>query len=204
MSPRSADEQDEQLQQRVRDAAVESGRTGQRLDIMRAVDSYVETVGIDRKVLRHELGTALLQVVDPWDVCFGRLEAYQEERGDCLVPVAYETEGGFKLGKWVDNQRTKYKGKRGGLTEEQRERLEGLGMVWEPLEAAWEEGLQQLAMYQEERGDCLVPQGYETEGGFKLGTWVDTQRQKYKGNRGRLTEEQRARLEGLGMVWDRR
>ena len=42
----------------------------------------------------------------------------------------------------------------------------------------------------------LVPQGYETEGGFKLGVWVSTQRQKYKGKLGGLTEEQRARLEG--------
>ena len=174
------------------------------MDIMRAVDSYVETVGIDRKVLRHELGTALLQVVDPWDVCFGRLEAYQEERGDCLVPYAYETEGGFKLGEWVSYQRQKDEGKYGGLTEEQRERLQGLGMVWEPLEAAWEKGLQQLAMYQEEHRDCLVPFAYETEGGFNLGVWVSNQRQKYKGKDGGLTEEQRARLEGLGMVWDRR
>ena len=27
---------------------------------------------------------------------FGRLEAYQEERGDCLVPQGYEVEGSFK------------------------------------------------------------------------------------------------------------
>ena len=77
-------------------------------------------------------------------------------------------------------------------------------MVWEPYEAAWEEGLRQLAVYQEERGDCLVPGRYETQGGFKLGKWVSNQRQKYQGKRGGLTEEQRERLEGLGMVRDRR
>ena len=49
----------------------------------------------------------------------------------------------------------------------------------------------------------LVPKGYETEGGFKLGTWVSRQRNKYKGKQGGLTEEQRERLQGLGMVWDR-
>ena len=103
----------------------------------------------------------------------------------------------------MGTQRQKYKGKDGGLTEEQRARLEGLGMVWDSQEAAWEEGLRQLAMYQEERGDCLVPHGYEAEGGFKLGKWVDNQRQKYKGKNGGLTEEQRERLQGLGMVWDR-
>ena len=161
-------------------------------------------VGMDREVLQRVLGTALLQCSDPWDVWYGRLKAYREANGDCLVPKAYVTEDGFTLGTWVGTQRTKHKGKQGGLSEGQRSRLEELGMVWEPLEAAWEEGARQLGAYREANGDCLVPRGYVTEDGVTLGKWVSTQRTKHKGTRGGLSEGQRSRLEKLGMVWDAR
>ena len=195
--------QDEQLQQRWSDAAVEAGRTGElTVDALAVVGSQVTAVGMDREVLQRVLGTALLQCSDPWDVWYGRLKAYQEENGDCLVPGAYVTEDGFGLGTWVLHQRTKHKGNQGGLSEGQRSRLEELGMVWEPLEAAWEESARQLGAYREANGDCLVPAGYVTEDGFRLGQWVSSQRKKHKGKRGALSEGQRSRLEELGMVWD--
>ena len=74
-------------------------------------------------------------------------------------------------------------------------------MVWDPLEAAWEESFRQLAMYREEHGDCMVPAGYVTEGGLALGSWLNEQRRKYKGTKGGLSNSQKARLEELGMVW---
>ena len=200
-------ERDEQLQQRWRDAAVEAGRTGEpRLDAMEVVGPYVTAVGFDQEVLQRVLGTALLRFSDPWDVWLGRLVAYKEENGDCMVPHGYVAEGGFALGTWVGTQRQKYKGKWGGLSDGQRARLEELGMVWEPQEAAWEEGFRQLAMYREEHDDCTVPRGYVTEGGFALGNWVNGQRYKYKRKMGGLSNRllsnsQKVRLEELGMVW---
>jgi hypothetical protein len=74
--------------------------------------------------------------------------------------------------------------------------------VWEPLVAAWEEGLRQLVAYAEEHGDCLVPRSYKTADGYRLGQWVGTQRQAYKGQRGGLSASQVSRLEGVGMVWE--
>ena len=58
---------------------------------------------------------------------------------------------------------------KGVLSEGQRTQLEALGMVWEPNEAAWDEGARQLAAYKEKHGDCLVPKRHETEDGLKLG-----------------------------------
>ena len=101
----------------------------------------------------------------------------------------------------MSEQRKKYQGKNGGLSELQRSRLEELGMVWDALEQAWKAGFRQLEAYKAENGDCLVPQGYETADGFKLGMWVSTQRQKYQGKNSGLSEPQRSRLEALGMSW---
>ena len=89
----------------------------------------------------------------------------------------------------------------GGLSDPQQSRLEALGMVWDPLEQAWEESFRQLEAYKAEHGDCLVPVSYETADGFKLGGWVSEQRMKYQGKNGGLTPEQQSRLEELGMVW---
>ena len=47
-----------------------------------------------------------------------------------------------------------------------------------------------------------MPQSHVTADGFKLGPWVATQRQAYKGNQGGLSAERVSRLEALGMVWD--
>ena len=89
-------------------------------------------------------GVLLEQLVDPWDVCFGLLKAYKEAEGGCDVPKRYVTAEGFNLGAWVGTQRQKGKGKLGGHTETQRARLEELEFVWDPLDAAWEEGLRPL------------------------------------------------------------
>lgn len=44
-----------------------------------------------------------------------------------------------ELRTWVLAQRAAKKGKRGCLTEAQIQRLEGIGMVWEPLTDQWQE-----------------------------------------------------------------
>ena len=36
-----------------------------------------------------------------WGKAFQRLTSYVDERGHCLVPLAYITEDGFSLGEWV-------------------------------------------------------------------------------------------------------
>jgi len=56
-----------------------------------------------------------------------------------------------------------------------------------------------LEGYAEEYGDCLVPEGYISEDGFTLGSWVASQR----GKRDSMSQERRERLEALPeWVWD--
>ncbi len=50
-----------------------------------------------------------------------------------------------------------------------------------------------------------IPRNYVTEDGLALGRWLEVQRQVRAGRRvGRLTEEQIARLDKLGIVWKQR
>ena len=195
-------EADEALQQRPSAALVEVGRTSRSLDALAVLGPRVEAVGVPLTLVKEQLGTVLLRLGDPWDRWYGRLVAYAAEHGDCLVRQAYKTAGGFALGQWVHTQRQAYKGAKGGLSASQVSRLEALGMVWEPLAAAWEAGRRELAAYAAEHGGCLVPKGYKTADGYALGTWVGTQRQAYKGANGGLSAPRASRLEALGMVWN--
>ena len=66
-------------------------------------------------------------------------------------------------------------------------------------EAKWEEGYAHFQYYKD-NNDGHVPVTYKTEDGYKLGQWVDNQRQAYK--REKLTDERIRRLEALGIVWE--
>jgi hypothetical protein len=63
------------------------------------------------------------------------------------------------------------------MSPERRQRLDGLGFVWDSLEAAWDAGYGQLIIYVKRTGHCRVPQNH-MENGFPLGQWVSNQRAK--------------------------
>lgn len=79
---------------------------------------------------------------------------------------------------------------------------EQLGTVLLRLGDPWDRWYGRLAAYAAEHGNCLVPRGYKTADGSALGTWVNTQRQAYKGANGGLSAPRASRLEALGMVWN--
>jgi len=133
-----------------------------------------------------------------WEANFGLLVQYHSEKGDCLVPISYETAEGVKLGTWVYNQRQTFS--KGQLNKERAKRLEELGFVWDPRDAAWEANFDLLVQYHSEKGDFLVPADYESTGGVKLGGWVGNQRRAYL--KGQLSEERTKQLEEHGFVWD--
>ena len=76
-------------------------------------------------------------------------------------------------------------------------------MEWNTHETRWDMYFAAAERYYREHGDLLVPRGYQTEDGLKLGVWVSNQRSKRKRLvRGHLTDEQIQRLSRIGMVWD--
>lgn len=68
---------------------------------------------------------------DSWEAKYQRLVEYKEAAGDVLVPHAYETKDGRKLGHWVVVQRARKYGKTRSsrLSAGKIERLDALNFV---------------------------------------------------------------------------
>jgi hypothetical protein len=126
-----------------------------------------------------------------WEENFQLLVRYKEQHGDCNVPTIYEQDP--TLGNWVARQRRR----KDTPNNEQRAKLDDLGFSWN-MQRTWEKRFQLLVQYQEQYGDCNVPQDYEHDP--TLGNWVAQQRTKKDG----LTHEQRTKLDKLGLLWRRR
>jgi Helicase associated domain/Helicase conserved C-terminal domain len=132
------------------------------------------------------------QTTESWMFGYGQLEAYAKREGHCCVPDKYQ-QNGFRLGQWVGVQRRS----KDTMSDERRQRLDALGFVWDAREANWEEGFSYLKSYRDRKGHCQVPLSHN-ENGFRLGSWVDRQRQ----SKDTMLTERRRRLNDLGFVWD--
>jgi hypothetical protein len=112
------------------------------------------------------------------------------------VPVSYKTDDGYRLGQWVNTQRTTKE----SMNLDRRRRLEALpGWSWDVRSEQWEERFYYLERYSEKEGHCRVVQGDKTDDGFGLGIWVNKQREKMD----TIEPDRRQRLEALrGWSWD--
>jgi superfamily II DNA or RNA helicase len=131
-----------------------------------------------------------------WETGYSHLAEYVKNHGTANVPQRYKLADGYSLGSWVTSQR----GSKDSLPEERRNRLEVLnGWVWNGVEILWVNAFVSLCEYVKEHGTALVPRGYTTASGLKLGRWVSNQRFK----KGSLPLEFRQKLEGVsGWSWD--
>ena len=140
---------------------------------------------------------------------YGYALEYYQTNGDLLVPVAYKTADGFRLGAWINNLRQRYaNGERSGmLNDDHRSRLEALGMQWNLPDYTWEKNIAEAIRWYQTRGPLSEgPVKYRTENGFALGMWLQNLRRSYqgKGKNRVLTEAQIRQLEELGMRWESR
>lgn len=136
-----------------------------------------------------------------WEDMYREAERYHEEHGDLLPAIGYETGTGYALGRWVSMQRRHRRDGDPALTPERIEKLDAIGMSWDPvLVRRWMGYYARAERYYEEHGDLVVPSGYETDG-LKLGAWISSQRESYA--LGRLSDGQVRLLDGIGMSWDR-
>ena len=154
----------------------------------------------DCRILFEQLENSLSST---WDHYFAAASTYYAEYGGLNVPLRYKTPGGLSLGDWVQTQRQIRKGKRtfGTLTQQQIERLDSIGMVWETRsETAWAKGLEAAKRYRQQYGDLQVPSQYKDDTGFALGNWIRNTRARYRN--GGLTQDQIEKLEALDIVWN--
>ena len=113
--------------------------------------------------------------------------------------------GGFPLGAWVDRRRQDYKN--GELSKTRQRILEKLGIVWSPHAAQTELGLAAAGEWAATHGDlCGVPISAVIDG-FRLGSWLGTQRtvrNKLRREKSRPSPRQAFRfseLSKLGIDW---
>mmetsp|Transcript_31213 Transcript_31213/g.91432 ORF Transcript_31213/g.91432 Transcript_31213/m.91432 type:complete len:208 (+) Transcript_31213:538-1161(+) len=133
-------------------------------------------------------------LADQWERNFVLLNQYEKREGHSNVPRFHE-EDGVKLGLWLATQRI-----RGKLDEERHNRLETMGVSWDPIADQWEWNFSLLEQYKEREGHCNVLKSHE-EDGTKLGSWLNGQRHAYK--KGKLDESYRRRFDGVGVISDR-
>lgn len=146
-------------------------------------------------------------IPDRWEEMFLLARSYFQTHGHLWVPPDYVSPQGQRLGAWVAQQRQKRsgKGRHALLTAEQRDRLEQIGMVWDPYTAKWMEKYRLARAFYEANGHLNIPRDYVTAEGVKLGMWLSSQRQGLRGNPNfRMTAQRKALLDELGMDWSLR
>lgn len=141
-----------------------------------------------------------------WTRYYEAAKRYFVEKGNLDVEARYVTEDHIPLGQWLANLRIQEKaGARSRyLTEERKEMLNALGMIWSKLDYYWERNFAAAVEYFKENGHLNVPTTYVSSDGIRLGTWISNIRtlnagKKMRGTR--PTKEQIARFNAIGMVW---
>ena len=135
-----------------------------------------------------------------WDMYYASAKQYYQENGNLEVPARYITEEGYALGSWLNNQKAIRKGTIvGNLTEDQIQKLDDIGMIWDSLDYFWEQNFKLAKEYYLTYGSLDIPTNFKSKDGKHLGTWILRQRQLYKSNS--LTDEQIKKLDSIGMDW---
>lgn len=145
-----------------------------------------------------------------WMAKYNGLIAYKEKVRDCMVPRAHP-----ELGRWVDNQRSRYKLKKQGkpakITAERIDLLNKIGFEWDASmksanqkdEVRWMKRYAELLEYKKQHGDCLVPTKFPENP--QLSSWVSKQRTHYsalkRGKPASISEERIQKLEVIGFMF---
>lgn len=140
-----------------------------------------------------------------WDKMYNEAKCYYQVYGNLLIPAAYISKSGARLGKWIQNQRASVKRTAyGHLTPNQIKLLDSIGMVWDVKEKIWEDRYRIAQLYYQEFGNLLVPRNLVYHN-VKLGKWINEQRNSHNGvGRKKMPDKRCKKLEKIGMVWNTR
>ena len=186
-----------------------------------ALGSWINTQRVAKKqgTLSQEREAKLLAIgmafdvwEDQWNEMYELSKVYFEHYGNLNVPKYFKTKNGYEydetglaLGRWINTQRIAKK--RGKLSQEREDKLLAIGMVFDALEAQWNEMYELAKKYYAHHGNLNVPNSFKTingyeydENGVTLGSWINTQRVAKK--RGTLSQEREEKLLAIGMVFD--
>ena len=179
--------------------------TTQRRVYKGEVNGILTQVQIDKL---NALGMRWESVRDiAWEKYYAAAEAYYKKHGDLIVPRPYIGENNTELGRWISQIRIYKKNGTNSkyITDERVAALDKIGMVWDVPDYLWEENYSAAVRYHHEHGDLDVPAKYIDSEGIKLGQWMKGLRSNRNGTAKKakeLTEEQIARLDAIGMIWE--
>jgi superfamily II DNA or RNA helicase len=169
-------------------------RLGQWVAVQRATKV---SLSLERKRRLDSIKGWTWTVLDEqWEAGFRYLKEFVEREGHAKPVSRYRTKDGFRLGQWVTVQRVR----RGEISFERQARLEALsGWVWKALDEKWAKGFFYLKDFAGREGHTKIPFGYQTENGFRLGAWVNRQRN----NVANMSVDRKLLFEKLaGWSWD--
>lgn len=179
--------------------------TGFRLGIWIRTQRKSKLSNTQKKLL-EDLGMIWSVFDDKWVKGFDEAKRYYSIHGDLRVPAGYITDSDYHLGSWIGTQRARYylKNNEKALSDQQINRLEEIGMIWDRVDDLWQQGFIRAKDYYEKHGNLLVPSNYICEDGYNLGNWISSRRCAYHGTGtwAKLSKEQILMLEQIGMIWD--
>ena len=129
----------------------------------------------------------------------GALEWYKKEvgDGDIDVPQDYVTPEDYPLGQALSYLRVAKR--EGNLAQDRIERLDALGMVWEPHGDAFKKGILHVQKYFDREKNVRIKKEYvDRDDDFPTGSWLSKQCVIYR--RGHLSEDRTQQLEAMGVV----
>ena len=139
---------------------------------------------------------------DSWSIRFELAKVYFDENGNLDISTNYVVNG-IWLGKWLSEQRKKYKS--GKLSAEYVQQLESLNIDWDTdiqkkYDEIWQGYFIKLKSCFDKYGDIESIGNSKSEEDKKLNIWLRTQRRYYKA--GKLSNEKIELLKSIGIAWN--
>ena len=204
------EELENNLKNKVKEIQKKQGKSNRKIKI-RNTDF---DINIENKDL-YEILRYVRDRINPnsWDMMYELAKKYYEHYGDLKIPRFFKTingyetdEKGYKLGVWINTQKTNYN--KSILSEDKIKKLEEIGMIFENVnDDTWNMMYELAKKYYKHYGDLKIPRSFKTvngyevdEKGYTLGAWINTQRFSYK--KGTLFEDRIEKLEEIGMMWN--
>lgn len=144
-----------------------------------------------------------LTIEDPWEVKYQLAKVYSEAHGGSLNVPADTVADGVWLNKWLNEQKLIGEGKRKKkLTNEQRQKLESIGMVFGKTSSdrSWEAHYLFVKSYIEQTGDLDIPKEMTDSESVNIRLWLD--RQLLRAKKGQLEKEKAEKLHDLGFKFE--